>query len=34
LIHAAVWPQQTWAKQWWAAVPFFGGRMEESSVPI
>jgi len=25
LIHPAVWPQQTWAENWRAVPPFFGG---------
>jgi len=25
LIHQAIWPQQTWAKNWEGAVPFSGG---------
>jgi len=26
LIQPAVWPQQTWAENWWA-VPFWGGEL-------
>jgi len=25
LIHAAIWPQQIWAENWWGLCPFRGG---------